>query len=583
MADLQTGSYQMPLDTHATPRGARRLSFPTQSILALALLGLIAVMPSCARDTQEASGPAEGKAAEKLAAPASPPAPSAAMAYDAARMGGLVASAAMPEEALDREEYPHADPNPVKVAAEEPVSTFSVDVDTASYAVMRRFLNDGRLPPSDAVRVEELVNYFDYDYPAAESLEAPFRVTTRLYPAPWKAGAEILQIGIKGYEVTAKDVPPLNLVLLLDTSGSMDSPDKLPLLKKALRLFVEELSPRDRIAIVTYAGSAGTVLEPTSGKDKARILAALDRLDAGGSTAGAEGIRQAYALAKASFDKAAVNRVILATDGDFNVGIADPNQLEDFVARERESGVFLTVLGFGRGNYSDVRMQKLAQAGNGNAAYIDTLNEARKVLVEEMRSTLIPIAKDVKIQVEFNPALVAEYRLVGYETRKLERADFANDKVDAGDIGSGHTVTALYEIVRVGSPARATEDLRYGTRAPKDAKPGELAFVKVRWKKPDGDKSALIETPVPAGSALASLEAAGEDARFAAAVAAFGQWLRRDAAVGTATPADIARLASGARGADPFGIRAEFVQLVRLAASLPALPALEGGGGAIPQ
>ena len=490
---------------------------------------------------------------------------------------GAYATGAEPRPGdIDRERYENGEPNPVKIAAEEPVSTFSVDVDTASYAVARRFLNDGILPPREAIRVEEFVNYFDYAYPAPESAARPFQATTWLYETPWNAKTRILQIGLKGYEAAVPETQRANLVFLLDVSGSMGAPDKLPLLKKAMRLLVDELGPDDRVSIVVYAGAAGTVLEPTKGSEKGKILAALDRLSAGGSTAGGEGIRQAYALAEQNFDKDAVNRVILATDGDFNVGIADPDRLEAFVSEKRDAGIYLTALGFGRGNYNDALMQKIAQSGNGNAAYIDTLKEARKVLGHDLKATLFPIAADVKIQVEFNPALVAEYRLIGYETRALDRADFNNDKVDAGEIGAGHEVTALYEIVPVGSGARASDPLRYGAKEPegKGAKGDEVAFLRIRYKEPGTAKSKLIETPVNA-STLLRAEAVPQEARFAAAVAAFGQRLGGAPHLGEFDWDGMLSLAQGAKGEDPFGYRAEFVDLIRAAKAAPALPPLE--------
>ncbi|MDH5411243.1 MAG: VWA domain-containing protein, partial [Alphaproteobacteria bacterium] len=354
----------------------------------------------------------------------------------------------------DREAYPEFKDNPVKQVAAEPVSTFSIDVDTASYSRMRRFLNDGQLPPADSVRTEELVNYFNYDYPLPKNRETPFRSDIALFDAPWDEGAQILRIGLKGFDIPTEQRPPANLVFLVDTSGSMRSPDKLPLLQKSLRMLVQEMGPEDRVAMVAYAGSAGVILEPTDAKHKSRILSAIDNMRAGGSTAGGAGIELAYRLAQDSFRKGAVNRVILATDGDFNVGISDPNRLEDLIAGKRKTGIYLSVLGFGMGNLQDNIMQALAQAGNGNASYIDNYREARKVLVDEMGGTLFPIADDVKIQIEFNPAYVAEYRLIGYETRMLKREDFNNDRVDAGEIGSGHTVTALYEIISPNSASR---------------------------------------------------------------------------------------------------------------------------------
>jgi len=481
----------------------------------------------------------------------------------------------LPQEYVGRDRFETVEPNPVKVAAEEPVSTFSVDVDTASYAFVRRALNGGHLPQKSAVRIEELINYFDYDYSLPESREAPFRPAVAVFPAPWNRETRVLRIGIKGYDIEPEKRPRANLVLLLDVSGSMDMPDKLPLLRNAFRMLVESLEPDDSVAIVVYAGSAGTVLEPTPARQKARILDALDRLRAGGSTAGGEGIRRAYALAEANFDPEGVNRVILATDGDFNVGIRDPEELKGFVERKRETGIFLSVLGFGQGNLNDALMQKLAQNGNGNAAYIDTLREARKVLVEEAGGTLFTIARDVKIQVEFNPARVAEYRLIGYETRMLRREDFNNDLVDAGDVGAGHTVTVLYEITPVGSEGRLIDDLRYRSsgdeKAAGDERTGEYAFLRIRYKLPGEERSRLIEQPIGPASEHASLDSAPGEARFAAAVAAFGQILRGDPYVKGFGYDDVTELARPARGDDPYGYRSEFLGLVRLARSARAM------------
>jgi Ca-activated chloride channel family protein len=481
-----------------------------------------------------------------------------------------------------RDRYENTKPNPVKLAKDEPVSTFSADVDTASYAVVRKYLTDGTLPPRDAVRVEEMVNYFDYHYPLPDNRAQPFRPTVEVYPTPWNPGTEIVHIGIKGFDIPHAQRPAANLVFLLDVSGSMDEPNKLPLVKKAMHLLVNELGPNDRVSIVVYARAAGTVLEPTSGAEKGKINAAIDNLTPGGSTAGAEGIRQAYQLAESSLIKDGVNRVILATDGDFNVGITDPHQLEDFVAHERETGVTLTCLGFGMGNYNDALMQKLAQKGNGNAAYIDTLNEARKVLVDEMAGTLFMIAKDVKFQIEFNPMRVSEYRLIGYETRLLNREDFNNDKVDAGDIGAGHTVTALYEIVPVGSGAHLIDPLRYGaatTPAPTGSNSGEIAFLRMRYKLPNEDQSHLIERPIGDSDKIDDIRSAPDDLRFAAAVAGFAQLMRGDPYLKNFGYREVIDLANGAKGQDPFGYRTEFVQLARTAQSLPALPPLEQTGG----
>lgn len=473
---------------------------------------------------------------------------------------------AQPQE-QGRDRFEDVEPNRIKVTAEEPVSTFSVDVDTASYAFTRGALMQGVLPPKDAVRIEELVNYFPYDYAAPDDRDTPFATHVNVMPTPWNADTQLMRIGIKGYELAETEKPRSNLVFLLDTSGSMNQANKLPLLKNAFRLLVQSLDADDTVSIVTYAGSAGTVLEPTKASEADKILASLDRLSAGGSTAGGEGIRQAYRLAESSFDAEGINRVILATDGDFNVGISDPEQLKDFVERKRETGVFLSVLGFGRGNYNDQLMQVLAQNGNGTASYIDTLSEARKVMVEEAGSTLFPIAKDVKIQVEFNPATVVEYRLIGFETRILNREDFNNDKVDAGEIGSGHTVTALYEITPVGSEARQVDNLRYQQNATADGPENEFGFLKIRYKQPDGGTSKLITRPVT----RADQSEPDAEARFAASVAAFGQLLKGGRHTGTFNYDDVIGLANGAKGADPFGYRAEFVNLVRLAKSAAAL------------
>lgn len=478
-----------------------------------------------------------------------------------------------PPQVADRDRFETLTPNPVKRTAEEPVSTFSIDVDTAAYAFVRRSLNNGVLPPKNAVRVEEMINYFSYDYPLPKDGAVPFKPTITVFPTPWNPATKLVHIAIKGHALAPAQKPRANLVFLVDVSGSMQSADKLPLLKNALRLLVDHLGADDSVALVTYAGQAGTALEPTPVKDKAKILAAIDRLQAGGSTAGAEGIVTAYALAEAKFDPKGINRIILATDGDFNVGIDDPEQLKGFVERKRQSNIFLSVLGFGQGNYNDALMQKLAQNGNGNAAYIDTLNEARKVLVEEASATLFPIAKDVKIQVEFNPAVVAEYRLIGYETRLLKREDFNNDQVDAGEVGAGHSVTALYEITPAGAATQMVDDLRYGKPATtgSQAKSGEYGFLKIRYKLPDTDTSKLISQPIDASLALDSLARVSTEARFAAAVAAFGQLLRGDPYTKGFGYDDVLKLAEPARGQDLFGYRSEFLNLVRLAKSARAM------------
>jgi Ca-activated chloride channel family protein len=484
---------------------------------------------------------------------------------------------APPAEPRGRDRFTGAPENAFRTVREAPISTFSIDVDTASYSFVRASLARNILPQPAAVRVEELVNYFPYTYPAPTTAAEPFRTSVSVVPSPWSEGRKIIQIGIKGYAVQAASRPRANLVFLIDTSGSMNAPNRLPLVKQSLAMLVGQLASTDRVAIVTYAGNAGTALEPSAASDKTRILGVLERLEAGGSTAGGEGIRQAYALAEQNFDPDGVNRVILATDGDFNVGITDKNELKGFVERQRGKGIFLSILGFGMGNYNDALMQALAQNGNGVAAYIDTLNEARKVLVEEATSTLVPIAKDVKIQVEFNPATVAEYRLVGYETRLLNRDDFANDKVDAGDVGSGQSVTALYEIAPVGGP-RLVGDLRYaessspaGSRSQTST---EYAFVKIRYKLPRSDMSSLISTPVDQASEHVRFEEAPTDVRFATSVAAFGEILRGGRHTGRFGYDDVLRIASAARGDDPYGYRTEFLQLVRVARTASALQPL---------
>lgn len=461
------------------------------------------------------------------------------------------------------EKYAQREDNPVQRVSEQPLSTFSIDVDTGSYSNVRRMLNDGQRPPADAVRAEEFINYFDYGHPAPASLATPFKVSTELAPAPWNAQRQLLMIGIKGFEVPKHSLPPANLVFLIDTSGSMNSPDKLPLLKTSFSMLAKQLRPQDRISIVVYAGSAGLVLPPTPGDRQQDILDALERLQAGGGTNGGDGIRLAYATARQAFVKGGVNRVILATDGDFNLGTVDNNALETLVADQRKSGIALTTLGFGTGNYNDALSEKLADVGDGNHAYIDTVQEARKVLVEEMGSTLMTIARDVKIQIEFNPALVAEYRLIGYENRLLKREDFANDKVDAGDIGAGHEVTALYEITPAGSDAARLPALRYGAPATGAAgRSAEMANLKLRYKRPGEDRSQLIETPVLRSQQRA---VASESMRMAAGVAAFADALRGGSQYDGWGWDQILANARGIRREDRWGQRAEFVRLVERA------------------
>jgi Ca-activated chloride channel family protein len=476
------------------------------------------------------------------------------------------------------DKFPDKPANGLTLVAEQPVSTFSVDVDTASYAHLRRVLVGGSLPRPDAVRIEEMVNYFPYQYAPPVSRAQPFRITTELMPSPWKAENQLVHIALRGYDLDTTRRPRANVVLLVDVSGSMNGPDRLTLLKQGFHLFAQQLQPDDRVAIVTYAAGTRVALEPTPGTDKAAILDAIDALSTGGSTAGSEGLQRAYALAERHFDPQAVNRVILATDGDFNVGITDPRQLERFIADKRKSGIYLSVFGVGRGNLNDALIQRLTQSGNGNAAYIDTLLEARKAMSQELGSTMFPIANDVKVQIEFNPQQVAAYRLIGYETRMLQRQDFNNDQVDAGDMGAGHTVTAIYEITPAAAAAKLVDPLRYQRAKPPAGAPDkgdELAFVKLRYKLPGQSTSRLSEVPLRASAARASMAAVPEEQRFAVAVAAFGQRLRGETEVANYPYADIAALANSARGADPEGYRAEFVKLVRMAQTLEqlALPA----------
>ena len=489
---------------------------------------------------------------------------------------------------VGRDDFEDFEENTIKLVSAEPVSTFSVDVDTSSYSFMRRQLENGVLPQKDAIRIEELINYFDYNYQLPETREQPFKGNVMVTPSPWAKGRKLVHIGVKGFDIEPSEKPRSNLVFLLDVSGSMNAQDKLPLLKNSMKLLLDTLGEDDTVAIAVYAGASGTVLEPTKVSEKRKIIAALDNLSAGGGTAGAAGLKLAYQLAESNFDKDAVNRVILATDGDFNVGITDRDELQDFVERKRESGIFLSVLGFGQGNYNDHTMQTLAQNGNGVAAYIDSLSEARKVLVEEASSTLFPIAKDVKIQVEFNPATVAEYRLIGYETRKLNREDFNNDAVDAGDIGAGHTVTAIYEITPVGGN-RAVDDSRYNTSTSVEKTTmdsdfeQEYAFLKMRYKLPNEDTSKLITTPISTENEVIGMNDvecgptercaawASDDVQFSTAVAAFGQLLKGGKYIGDFDYDDVISLAQEGKGQDEFGYRAEFIQLVRLAKSADAM------------
>ncbi len=511
------------------------------------------------------------------------PSPTEARPYakrDAAKPAATSAAGAVMAEAtdeaaalLDNEKYAHLDQNGILQVTDHPVSTFSIDVDTGAYSNVRRMLKAGQLPQPDAVRIEEMINYFGYDYPLPQGKNVPFSVTTEIAPSPWNQHTHLLQIGIKGQDVAKQLLPPANLVFLIDVSGSMGPAERLPLLTSALKLLTKQLRQQDRVAIVVYAGASGVVLQPTN--DKAKILAALNRLQSGGSTNGAAGIEMAYAVAKQAYIPNGINRVLLATDGDFNVGTVSFEALKALIEEKRKSGISLTTLGFGMGsydgarNYNDQLMEQLADAGNGNYAFIDTLNEAQKVLVDEMSSTLNTIAKDVKIQIEFNPDVVAEYRLIGYENRALKREDFNNDNVDAGEIGAGHTVTALYEIALRGSKGALLEPLRYQSTAQEKKTNGdEIAHLRLRYKAPNGHDSQLLEWPLQRAAIKSEIAQTSERMRFAAAVAGFGQLLQGGKYTGSYNYGDIAKLAQGACGDDRFGYRSEFLSLVGIAQSL---------------
>ena len=470
-------------------------------------------------------------------------------------------------EITNREKYAQHEKNGTLLVSEQPVSTFSIDVDTAAYSNVRRMLNQGKMPQRDAIRLEELINYFSYDYPTPKN--EPFSVYTEVGPSPYNVDKQLIHIGIQGKSIPKSNRPASNLVFLLDVSGSMNHPNKIGLLKNALKMLTNQLNEQDSVAIVVYAGAAGTVLKPTKGNNKQAIIDALAYLSAGGSTNGGAGIESAYRLAQQSFISNGINRVILATDGDFNVGTVNNQALKNLIENKRKSGVELSILGFGMNNYNDELMQQLAQNGNGNAYYIDNLNEARKVLVEEMSSTLFTIAKDVKIQMEFNPQLVSEYRLLGYETRALQREDFNNDKVDAGEIGAGHTVTAIYEVSLIGSTNKAIDPLRYQTEKTQlSENTDELAFLRLRYKSPKGNTSKLLEFPIDKSSMTTNLTQTSDNYRFSAAVAGFGELLQGGENLSTMTQNDIIALAQQSKGKDKNGYRGEFISLMKLAQAL---------------
>ncbi len=537
------------------------------------LLAVPLLMTSCSTSdvTQNSPGiqqyeipgahPEAAPAALKPAVPPPPPTPMARMAV----ASGPHQDFSMPQPVF-RDRYHHFDDNPVKLTANDSVSTISLDVDTGSYSNVRRFLNEGRLPPKDSVRVEELINYFSYEYPHASG-STPFSVSSELAPAPWNPEHLVLRVGVKAVERNTQQMPPANLVFLVDTSGSMFSQDKLPLVQSTLKLLVEQLRPQDRITLITYAGGTRVVLAGASGRQKDEITAAIARLQAGGSTAGGAAIELAYAEARAHFIDRGINRILLATDGDFNVGVIDTEQLKDMVARERAGGVSLTTLGFGRGNYNEAMMKQLAMVGNGNYSYIDSLTEAKKVLVEELSATFNSVAADVKMQLEFNPATVAEWRLIGYENRLLNEADFKNDKVDAVEIGAGKSVTVLYELTPVGKPTLHSER-RYTVAPMIEGKAGELGELRIRYKKPGEERSLELTRVIPSAPSARP----GPDWKFATAVAGFGQLLRGNVHIGDWSFDETIELAQNGIGKDTLGYRREFVRLVELARSLNPAP-----------
>lgn len=496
----------------------------------------------------------------------------------AAHPWGMPANAPSPASEPTNEAYKHQPENRVLSVKQHPLSTFSIDVDTASYSNVRRFLRMGQLPPADCVRVEELINYFRYDDPQPDGND-PFSVNVEVAGCPWNAAHRLVRIGLKGKTIDRDDRGAANLVFLIDVSGSMDHPKKLPLVKASMKMLLEQLNESDHIGIAVYAGAAGLVLPPTSAANKERIIAAIDRLQPSGSTNGASGIRLGYNVARQNFVPGGINRVILCTDGDFNVGTTGPGELQQLVESEAKSGVYLTVLGYGMGNLKDSTMEMLADRGNGNYGYVDNIAEAKKLLVEQMSGTLITIAKDVKIQVEFNPAQVAGYRLIGYENRALANRDFRDDTKDAGDVGAGHSVTALYEVVPTGAPLvtdTTTEPLRYQQTSAAQADPietnprvavsDELLMVKLRYKEPDGQQSQLLEYPVVDRGV--PFEGASSNLRFAAAVAEFGMLLTKSKYCGEATFDDVISKATESGSIDSDGHRAEFLELVRLARDL---------------
>ncbi len=554
---------------------ASKLSFAPTSQSAPPPPGSQASPPAEVKEQLEALGYGDIRVDAPATAQPAPGKPKSAEATQNVQAYSQPVPPALPTPVPGSESYPALPENTFQRVADAPLSTFGMDVDTASYANVRRFLSQGTLPPGEAVRIEELVNYFKYDYPKPES-DAPFSVTVDAHPCPWAPTHTLARIGLHGRELDTETRPPANLVFLIDVSGSMEDADKLPLLKKGMKLLAQTVTAKDRVSIVTYASGTGVALYPTPGDNKAAIESIIDHLQAGGSTNGEGGIQAAYDLARRAFIQGGVNRVILATDGDFNVGISDTGTLVSMIEQQAKTGVALSVLGFGQGNLKDERMMKLADKGNGNYAYIDSFNEARKVLLEQAMGTLFTIAKDVKIQVEFNPAKVGAYRLIGYEKRMLAAQDFNDDRKDAGEIGAGHTVTALYELVPPGeqvSPPQ-TDPLKYQTNAasapaPPASDSPEMMTVKLRFKPPTGDVSTRFDVPIPATVVTAETR---PDFQFASAVAAFGMLLRHSSYAGTATMDMVINLAQQGKGTDTEGLRAEFINLAKTASALMGTP-----------
>lgn len=483
----------------------------------------------------------------------------AGLPYNTADMSGPAAGY-YPAGPYNTEEYHRIDDHNYQTVTDSPVSTFSIDVDTAAYSNVRRFINSGKLPPADAVRTEEMINYFTYDYPQPQD-GCPFAVTTEVSACPWQPGHQLVMVGLQGENIAKEELPPANLVFLIDVSGSMDQPNKLPLLQAAFKLLAKELRAEDKVSIVVYAGQAGVVLEPTAGSDKTKIIAAIERLQAGGSTAGGEGIKLAYKLARDNFLKNGNNRVILATDGDFNVGVSSEGELTRLIEDERQDGIFLSVIGVGAGNLKDSRMEALADRGNGNYSYIDNIQEASRILVGQMAGTLFTIAKDVKLQVEFNPAKVKAYRLIGYEDRTLERRDFNDDQKDAGDMGAGHSVTALYEIIPAGSDEEIAPADQLTYQRAEVVRSDDLLTVKIRYKQPDADTSTLLTKVVGSEDVTA---APSDSFRFAAAVAEYAMLLRNSEFKGQSSYQAALALAESAKGKDEDGYRGEFIRLVEV-------------------